>query len=244
MPNDYDVEKTKWNAKAAETLQNEAAMPRAKDYDEAFSTMLPLRPVREFFELGPGRDAGLQALDYGCGNGWSALILSQKVGRLCSFDIAINRIRVLNAAAARHGFDNIRGAVANGEALPYADNSFDLVFGNAIIHHLDYDRALAEIARVLKPGGKAAFCEPFAHNPLINLYRYVKHHHVLDHEGTDHPLSYGDRAVFDKHFSETRFVESSLFSERLPALRPVETCLLKCAALRRFASYVSILSVK
>jgi SAM-dependent methyltransferase len=41
----------------------------------------------------------------------------------------------------------------------------------AILHHLDLETAYAEIARVLKPHGRAIFLEPLAHNPFINLYR-------------------------------------------------------------------------
>src|SRR3546814_1101008 len=59
----------------------------------------------------------------------------------------------------------------NAEAMTFPDDSFDLVFGSGIIHHLDIDRAFGEIARVLRPGGRAVFIEPLGLNPAIELYR-------------------------------------------------------------------------
>ena len=94
---------------------------------------------------------------------------------------------------------------------------------------------------MLKPGGRAAFCEPFAHNPLINLYRYVKHHLVDDYEGTDIPLKYSDKATFERYFDHVEFVESSFIRDRIAAVRPLEAALLKVPPLRRFVCYVTIL---
>lgn len=59
----------------------------------------------------------------------------------------------------------------NAEKLELPDNSFDIICGVAILHHLDFHKSFAEIARTLRPGGEAIFREPLAHNPLINLYR-------------------------------------------------------------------------
>ena len=51
--------------------------------------------------------------------------------------------------------------------------SFDFVYGCAILHHLDYHRALDEICRVLKPGGRILFAEPLGINPVAKLVRLV-----------------------------------------------------------------------
>jgi SAM-dependent methyltransferase len=55
------------------------------------------------------------------------------------------------------------------ESLPFADESFDLVFGHAVLHHIpDLDRAAAEFLRVLRPGGTVAFCgEPSAYGDRL-----------------------------------------------------------------------------
>lgn len=64
-------------------------------------------------------------------------------------------------------------AVADAHKLPFADASFDVVCGRAIIHHLVVEEAAAEIARVLRPGGHAVFLEPLGDNPLWKLARWL-----------------------------------------------------------------------
>jgi SAM-dependent methyltransferase len=56
--------------------------------------------------------------------------------------------------------------------LEFADQSFDMVFGVAILHHLDFTRAIPEIHRVLREGGKILFVEPLRHNPVARLVRW------------------------------------------------------------------------
>ena len=81
--------------------------------------------------------------------------------------------------------------------LPSA--SFDLVFGSGILHHLILEKALCEIRRVLRPGGKAIFFEPLGHNPLINLYRNrTPQARTVD----EHPLVKSDFEIVRKHFSK------------------------------------------
>ncbi len=60
---------------------------------------------------------------------------------------------------------------ANGEYLPFSDGAFDLVWGNAVLHHLSLERAGPELRRVLRPGGRAVFCEPWGGNPFLNWAR-------------------------------------------------------------------------
>ncbi|WP_299049102.1 class I SAM-dependent methyltransferase [uncultured Polaribacter sp.] len=59
----------------------------------------------------------------------------------------------------------------DANALTFKDNSFDVVFGGAILHHLDIEKSVGHIHRVLKPGGTVVFLEPLNMNPLYKIYR-------------------------------------------------------------------------
>ena len=61
--------------------------------------------------------------------------------------------------------------IMDAHNLRFPDNSFDVVFGTGILHHLDFETALKEISRVLKKDGSIVFVEPLARNPIAKLVR-------------------------------------------------------------------------
>ena len=67
------------------------------------------------------------------------------------------------------GAANVRLSRGNAEQMPFRDGSFDAVYGSSILHHLDLDAALAEVHRVLRPGGRMAFAEPNILNPQVTV---------------------------------------------------------------------------
>jgi SAM-dependent methyltransferase len=106
----------------------------------------------------PGHFA--DALEIGAGTGYFGLNLVRAgvVSNYTATDISQGMLDALGASAERLG---IAPATARAEAsdLPFDDDSFDLVFGHAVLHHLpDLDAAFREFRRVLRPGGAIAFC--------------------------------------------------------------------------------------
>ena len=101
------------------------------------------------------------ALEVGAGTGYVALnlLLSGHVERAVCTDIAPGMLEVLAGNAERLGLaGRVRTEVTDAERLPFADGSFDLVVGHAVLHHLpDLERAFAEFHRVLRPGGVVVF---------------------------------------------------------------------------------------
>jgi SAM-dependent methyltransferase len=115
-------------------------------------------------------------------------------------DISETAIAQARERAAREGAPgNLTLRVMNAEALDFPAHSFDLICGVAILHHLDLDRAYGEIARTLKPGGRAVFLEPLGHNPVINLYRRMT---PSLRTADEHPLLARDLRLADRYFGE------------------------------------------
>jgi SAM-dependent methyltransferase len=113
---------------------------------------------------------GLSVLDLGCGHGMASIVLARRGACVTACDLSLDYLREAQARA-RANRTHIRWAVADGERLPFADASFDRIWGNAILHHLDMRRAGAELHRVLRPGGVAVFCEPWGENRWLRLAR-------------------------------------------------------------------------
>ena len=90
----------------------------------------------------------------------------------------------------------------DAEAMTFEADKFDLVIGEAILHHLDLETSYREIARVLKPDGRAIFMEPLGHNPAINAFRNRTPHLRTPDE---HPLLRSDFKLADRYFHETEF---------------------------------------
>jgi ubiquinone/menaquinone biosynthesis C-methylase UbiE len=100
------------------------------------------------------------ALEIGAGTGYFSLNLLQLgvVGRVTATDISAGMLTALSSTAAGLGLQ-VRTVRTEAEELPFADGSFDLVFGHAVLHHIpDPVRAFAEFHRVLRADGMIAFC--------------------------------------------------------------------------------------
>ena len=83
-------------------------------------------------------------------------------------DLSPGMVEVAQRNAAALGFE-VEGRVADAESIPYPDDSFDLVVGHAVLHHIpDVELALREVLRVLKPGGRFVFAgEPTKYGDFV-----------------------------------------------------------------------------
>jgi SAM-dependent methyltransferase len=165
--------------------------------------------VRPAFErLGDLR--GKAALDYGCGHGMAAVVLVRGGATVSAFDLSAGYVAEAERRAAANGVP-VSFTVADAEHLPYPDESFDAVWGNAILHHLDLYRAGAELKRVLRPGGVAVFCEPWGGNPVLEFARrrlpYPGKHRTAD----ERPLKSADLAPLRRHFPTLKVDGFQLF---------------------------------
>lgn len=120
--------------------------------------------------LGPAPRRFERTLEIGAGTGYFTLnlMLAGVVGRATCTDISPGMLAALSANAQRLGLD-VETLATDAESLPFADESFDLVIGHAILHHIpDLGRAFAEFRRVLAPGGTLLFAgEPSRYGDRI-----------------------------------------------------------------------------
>lgn len=108
-------------------------------------------------ELEPGQ----KVLDLACGVGQPSISIAQDVlpqGSVVATDLSAGMLEVAKSNAAKVGVQNIEFKTADAHDLPFADNSFDRVVSRlGIMYFWDVEGAIAEIARVLRPGGVASF---------------------------------------------------------------------------------------
>ncbi|MSQ95209.1 MAG: class I SAM-dependent methyltransferase [Gemmataceae bacterium] len=140
-----------------------------------------------------------RVLDLGCGHGMASVVLARRGARVTACDLSLGYLR---EAQARAAVNRVRAhfSVCDGERLPFADGSFDRIWGNAILHHFDLRRAAREIDRVLAPGGIAVFCEPWAGNRWLSWARRGLPYPGKERTADETPLGQDDldqlRAVF------------------------------------------------
>jgi len=116
-----------------------------------------------------GRPAA-RVLEVGCGTGeFTRPLAAGMPGRLTGFDVAPGLLRHATRLPA-----NAAVVAADVEGLPFRSATFDAVVGNAVLHHLRLERALPELLRVLRPGGRLCFSEPNMLNPQVFLERNVR----------------------------------------------------------------------
>lgn len=152
--------------------------------------------VRSIEELG----ANKRVLELGCGDGnsASAFELAKLNANVVGIDISEVAVEKANQrAAALHCEAQARFQTMNAEMLAFEPDTFDLICGTGILHHLDLSKVLPEMSRTMKPTGSAVFLEPLGHNPLIGLYRWATPKLRTPDE---HPLRMTDLKTASQYF--------------------------------------------
>ncbi len=148
---------------------------------------------------------GLDVLEAGCGDGELSLELLGRGARLTGLDVSAGMVEVATRRAqAFLPTAPARFVVAPLESTGLDDGAFDLVVGKWILHHADPRSAATEIARVLKPDGRAVFVENSAANPLLALARrHLAGRFGIPRFGTpdEHPLTREDVQALRESFS-------------------------------------------
>jgi len=132
-----------------------------------------LRWRRRVFMLTNGIGKQDKVLEIGCGTGYFTRHIAETGADVMAIDISPELIKIAQNELKK--IKNITFKIENAYEMTFDDNNFDYVIGSSVLHHLDINKALKEIYRVLKPGGKIVFTEPNMLNPQIAIQKNVKY---------------------------------------------------------------------
>ena len=144
---------------------------------------------------------GKTVLDFGCGSGENTLLLAKRGAKPLGLDISAALIGVARRRLRINGVsDNIPFIVASASQIPLHDESVDVVFGIAILHHLDLKATAQEVRRILKPGGRAIFQEPMRNSKALAFLRKLVPYRQPDISPFEQPLKNAEIELLASHF--------------------------------------------
>lgn len=174
---------------------------------------------------------GTRVLDFACGNGENGIYAAQCGAEVVGIDLSADGVDNANLNAQQAGVgEKCRFEVMDGENLQFPDDSFDFAVEYGALHHVDLERALTELARVLKPSGEMICVEALRHNPVIHTYRKLTPHLRTEWE-VAHILGVDSLAVFRRHFGsvDIRFFHLTalvaVLFRKTPLFRPLRELL-------------------
>ena len=194
------------------------------------------------------RCPGAKALDYCCGNGENGIFAAKCGADTIGIDISPEGVENARLNAIREGVEeNCRFEVMDGEATTFPDNTFDLAVEYGALHHLDYDKAMAELRRIMKPDGEMICIEALRHNPLIHLYRKLTPHLRTEWE-VQHILTVNHLRRAEEYFGEVHvrffhlavlaavpFRKTRIFKPLRSMLEAVDNTVLKSPLIGKYA---------
>lgn len=249
MQDRYKTEKTKWDDIAKRHFEDVEILGPGEDFHKYATSKIELTGVSEFL----GDLHKKRVLEIGCGVGFVATLLAKSGAHVTVFDLSPVSVRV---AKRRAEINNVKidPLVSAGENLPFSDESFEIIFGKSILHHLDPGIARQDVYRILCKGGKAVFVEPMGMNPVLTFVRKHVPYRYKNAVGVDRALTYDDMDAWTRNFQYRQYREVQLLSmvergfgwgRKFPALRKMDEYLLKhFTFLRRFCRYAVICAMK
>ncbi len=211
-----------------------------------FSDETNLRIVRECLNLA-GIKAPGKIADLGCGSGVFSDVLATLGFDATGVDLSPGMVEL-----AQKSYPNCQFVVGDVEKLPFEDGSFDAVMLSGLLHHLpDPSKCVAEVWRILKPGGRFTAFDPNRVNPFMFLYR-DKSSPFYSNKG----VTENERPVLAKklatHFLnqgfevqtgflsdlQYRYVASPTMRKILPIYNWIDSFLFSPAMLQRFRAFV------
>jgi ubiquinone/menaquinone biosynthesis C-methylase UbiE len=179
-------------------------MWRSGDYAVIGTT---LQIVGELLNEAADVRADERVLDVAAGNGNATLAAARRFARVTSTDYVPALLERGQRRAEAEGFDHIRFEVADAEALPYDDGSFDVVLSTfGVMFTPDHEQAARELLRVCRPGGRIALASWTPAGFVGQLFRLVASY-VPPPAGVRSPVLWGTEAHLQALFASAARIE-------------------------------------
>ncbi len=160
------------------------------------------RATRDYEQTILAMPQGARLLEIGCGEGQSLVKYTSAGLEAVGVDISARLIARAKENLVAAGLDAGAALQMNVELLDFPENSFDMICGRSILHHLtDLSGVGRRIGRALRPGGSCVFLEPLGHNPGLAMYRRLT---PGTRTADEHPLRRKDLGAFLSHFGRSR----------------------------------------
>jgi SAM-dependent methyltransferase len=193
-----------------------------------------------------GSVKGCRVLDYGCGQGEEAVYLAKMGAHVTAIDISPVGIRLTKERARLNGVgDRVNAQLMRCDPTEFPGESFDVIHGFGILHHVGFRIGLMEIRRLLRLGGRALFFEHMGNSKTIEWLRPKEKNYTRE----EHPLTWKEiqeiRVEFSRMVARPFHIASRL-RKRIQLLnRPVvkrfdHAVLTALPSMRHFASGVVI----
>ena len=140
-------------------------------------------------------------LELGCGTGEASVFFSKRRAKVVATDVSAGMLKVAKKLSQKNQV-YIKLKQCSAYKTPFSDESFDIIYAANLLHHVDVERVLREVQRILKKGGIFISWDPLAHNPIINIYRRIAIN--VRTEG-EHPLKMSEIRLFRKYFSKVEY---------------------------------------
>lgn len=151
-----------------------------------------------------GNISGERVLDLGCGTGWFSVILAQRGAQVEGIEISSVAVDIAKKRSEINGVkDRVKFQCMSFYDLDFPDNHFDKIIGLSALHHAEHKRVLGDsMHRILKPGGRVVFNEPFGNSTLLEKIRLFIPVSVNEEDKThwDDQIKYIDLDVFKLKF--------------------------------------------
>jgi SAM-dependent methyltransferase len=169
-----------------------------------------------------GDVTGKRVVDFGCGSGANTALLAGRGAHVWGIDISEDLLRLGQRRLSISGLaDGATFVAGSAHDMPFPDNSIDVVFGIAILHHLDLDLVSKEVRRVLKPGGRAIFQEPVRNSAVLRFLRSLIPYRAPDISPYERPLTDAELRRFASGFSSCSVRAFGLPHVQIAPLVPV-----------------------